>query len=118
MAQNEVISLREYLLSIPNSAVMFVLKDYVGNVVDSQVVPTPSIQVKSSNTLGAKFIVDELLTTKMVPGLYKLFAYIVYPREHATEPYGVKDYIIDKVLTQAGIDIKVNGGLEMPSVGV
>jgi hypothetical protein len=118
MPQNEVVSLKEYLESIPNSAILFILRTFAGEALDTQVVTSDEIKFKSSRTISASFVVDQLLTQKMVPGMYRLFAYIAQPKEGITEPKKVQDYILNKCLTEKGIKIKVIGELDSPSVGV
>lgn len=117
-SSNQAIPLREYLDSIDNSSIVFVLRDFVGNLVNTQMVSSADITIHSSKRLGARFIVDELLTSRMIPGTYKLYAYIAYPKEGANAPYLIADYVLDKCLTEQGIKIKVNGGLNQPSVGI
>lgn len=118
MPENTVISIREYLGSINNSAIVFVLRDYNGKTLDSQIVRSENIKIKSSRTISAEFKVDQVLTQKMVPGNYRLFTYIGIPKEGVETPTKVKDYILDKCLTEQGIRIRVDGELDGPSVGV
>lgn len=118
MSENEVVSIREYLESIENSAIIFILKNYSGETLDSQVITAGDIKVKSTKTITASFVVDQVLTTKMIPGNYRLFVYIAIPKEEDRVPVRVQDYILDKCLTEQGIKIRVDGELDSPSVGV
>lgn len=118
MAENEIVSIREYLESIENSAIIFILRNYSGQTLDSQVITIEDIKIKSLKTISAAFVVDQVLTTKMIPGNYRLFVYIAIPKEEITSPTKVQDYILDKCLTEQGIKIRVDGELDSPSVGV
>lgn len=116
--RDQVLPLREYLLSVPNSVILFVLRDFAGDVLSLQTIPFEELSIRSSTELGAKFVVDELLTSKMIPGMYRLFAYLAYPKAGIEEPESVEDYVLDICLTEQGIKIKVNGEISNPSVGI
>lgn len=116
--QNEILSLKDYLGSIENSAMIFILRSFAGDTLDTQIVKSEDIRLKTSRTLSASFIVDQLLTQKMVPGIYRLFSYIAYPKQGILNPQGIQDYVLDKCLTEQGIKIRVDGELDAPSVGV
>ena len=118
MPQEETyISFEEYLESQPGSVVLFVLLDYRGKEINRQVVPYTSLEMRKAGEYTAKFVVDDLLTMKMHPGNYKLFLYVGLPKDPEEIDIKPEDYTFAKCLTEKGIEIRVRGGLQEPSVG-
>ena len=112
------VSIREYLENTPGAVLLFVLRDTRGQELNRQVVDYDHLSMKDTNTFSAPFVVDELLTAKMVPGIYSLFIYLSLPKSEGSEEPTPADYNLDKCLTDAGIKIVVQGGAQGPSVGV
>lgn len=128
MPQTETyISFKEYLESQPGSVVLFVLCDYRGDEVTRQIVPYEKLEMRKVGEYTAKFTVDELLSAKMHPGNYKLFIYIGLPDndkynalqvDERAEPLVPEDYTLNKCLTEQGVNIRVRGGTNQPTIGV
>lgn len=121
MANETYISFKEYIESTSGAVLLFVLCDTRGREMNRQVVPYKQLVINSMNKCAAKFIVDEQLSSKMIPGEYKLYLYVGIPsttaKEAKKEAYAPEDYTLDKCLTEQGVRIRVRGGLNEPSLG-
>lgn len=119
MATENYISLGEYLQSTEGAVLLFVLNDARGNEINRQIVTFEQLQLTTTSSYTAKFVVDELLSATMIPGTYTLYLYIGLPSSTATaNPLTPADYTFDKCLTEQGIKLRVRGGALKPSVGV
>ncbi|MCM1322817.1 MAG: hypothetical protein NC218_01390 [Acetobacter sp.] len=120
MAQEAYMSFGEYVQNTPGAVLLFVLRDVKDKELERQVVPYDKLGMTTNRSYTAKFVVDELLTAKMVPGQYTLYMYVGLPKSDAKDkeelsPY---DYACDLCLTEQGVKIRVRGGLNDPSLGV
>lgn len=106
----------EYLKGTAGSVLVFVLRDVHDVELNRQVVRYENLDMKETDIYSAKFVVDELLTAKMVPGNYRLYLYVGVPKEGVETPTD-KDYTLSKCLTEKGVQIRVRGALNEPSVG-
>lgn len=118
MAGEAFISFGEYVRSTPGAVLLFVLRDFRGQELNRQVVHYDEFGMTDSKSYTAKFIVDELLSAKMIPGSYTLYMYVGIPKSGKTEPLSPEDYTFDKCLTEQGVQIRVRGGLNDPATGV
>ena len=120
MAQDRYMSFGEYIQNTPGAVLLFVLRDVHDKEVDRQVVSYENLGMTTTRTYTARFVVDELLTAKMVPGQYTLYMYIGVPKSASKEKEELTpdDYTYDRCLTEQGVKIRVRGGLNDPSVGV
>ena len=117
IGRDTYLSFVEYMQTVSNAVLLFILCDVRGVEMERQVRTLDDISIDSLNSCSAKFVVDESLTTKMIPGNYTLYMYVGVPKSTATSPYSASDYTLDKCLTEQGIKIRVRGGLNEPSVG-
>ena len=120
MAQDRYMSFGEYIQNTPGAVLLFVLRDVHDKELDRQVVSYENLGMTTTRTYTARFVVDELLTAKMVPGQYTLYMYIGVPKSASKEKEELPpdDYTYDRCLTEQGVKIRVRGGLNDPSVGV
>lgn len=118
MTREAYISFGEYVRSTPGAVLLFVLRDARGKELERQVVTYEQLGMSDSKSYTAKFIVDELLSAKMIPGSYTLYMYVGLPRAGAKTNLTPADYTFDKCLTEQGIQIRVRGGLNDPVTGV
>ena len=120
MAQDKYMSFGEYVQNTPGAVLLFVLRDVHDKELERQVVPYSKLGMTTTKSYTARFVVDELLSAKMVPGQYTLYMYVGIPKASAAdkEELGPDDYTCDRCLTEQGVKIRVRGGLNDPSVGV
>lgn len=118
MANETYVSLGDYLQSTPGAVLLFVLNNPRGEEIARQVVTFEQLELSALHSYNAKFVVDELLSSIMIPATYTLYLYVGLPKADAKEPYTPQDYTFDKCLTEQGIKLRVRGGALKPSVGV
>ncbi len=120
MSKESYMSFEEYIQNTPGAVLLFVLRDVHDKELDRQVVPYSKLGMTSTRSYTAKFVVDELLTAKMIPGSYTLYMYVGIPKSDVKDKENLtpQDYNCDRCLTEQGVRLRVRGGLNDPSVGV
>ena len=114
MPKDSYVDFREYLEKTKGAVLLFVLRDFRGQEVNRQMVHYDELEMNNQREYTAKFVVDELLTAKMIPGSYTLDIYLSQPNSDVDEPT-IDDYCLTKRLTEAGIKIQVRGGTKAPT---
>ena len=118
MSAENYISLSDYLRSTDGSVLLFVLNDARGNEITRQVVTLDQLEQANAKSYTAKFVVDEMLSSIMIPETYTLYLYIALPKSSVSKDnLTPEDYVFDKCLTEQGIKLRVRGGALGPSVG-
>lgn len=113
------ISFQEHLESQPGAVVVLVLVDFRGHEIERQIVPLERVVIAENGKSRVKFVVDELLAAKLVPGSYKLFLYVGLPKAAALEHGGVlasTDYTLNNCLTEQGVRIVIRGSSGAPDI--
>lgn len=114
MPNDTYVNFKEYLENTKGAVLLFVVRDFRGNEIARQIVKYDELGMNNQKEYTAKFVVDELLSAKMIPGSYTLDIYISTPAANVDNP-APEDYCLTKRLTEAGIKIQVRGGVKEPT---
>ena len=114
MPNDTYVNFKEYLENTKGAVLLFVVRDFRGNEIARQIVRYDELGMNNQREYTAKFVVDELLSAKMIPGSYTLDIYISVPNGDVDNP-APEDYCFTKRLTEAGIKIQVRGGTKEPT---
>ena len=114
MPSDTYVNFKEYLESTKGAVLLFVVRDFRGNEIARQIVKYEELGMNNQREYTAKFVVDELLSAKMIPGSYTLDIYLSTPAADIDDP-APEDYCLTKRLTETGIKIQVRGGMKSPS---
>ena len=114
MPNDTYVNFKEYLENMKGAVLLFVVRDFRGSEIARQIVKYDELGMNNQREYTAKFVVDELLSAKMIPGSYTLDIYISVPNGDVDNP-APEDYCLTKRLTEAGIKIQVRGGTKEPT---
>lgn len=105
-SSNQYVPISDYFRDSLTKSLKFVLKDFRGNIINTQIVPASQLTL-TPNSVKVTYKITEELSSIMVPNQYRLFIYII--DEVQNDPEEPSEIVFNKCLTDNGILIKVMG---------